>query len=62
MSNLLTSVFRLVKFVFNEKLEVSTCEMFLMPDLDAWFERSSLALIFLLNGLYGFGKNWLFFI
>ena len=62
MSNLSTSVFRLFKFVFNEKLEVSTCEMFLMSDFVAWFESSSLAIIFLPNGLYGFGKTWLFFI
>ena len=32
MSNLSTSVFKLAKFVFNEKLEVSTCETFLMSD------------------------------
>ena len=30
MSNLSTSVFKLAKFVFNAKLEVSTCEIFLM--------------------------------
>ena len=30
ISNLLTSVFKLAKFVFNAKLEVSTCEIFLM--------------------------------
>ena len=30
MSNLSTSVFKLAKFEFNAKLEVSTCEMFLM--------------------------------
>ena len=29
ISNLSTSVFKLAKFVFNTKLEVSTCEMFL---------------------------------
>ena len=30
MSNLSTSVFKLPKFVFNAKLDTSTCEMFLM--------------------------------
>ena len=30
MSNLSTSVFKLAKFVFSAKLEVSTCEIFLM--------------------------------
>ena len=30
ISNLSTSVFKLAKFVFNAKLEVSTCEIFLM--------------------------------
>ena len=30
MSNLSTSVFKLAKFVFNAKLEVSTCEIFLI--------------------------------
>ena len=30
MSNLSTSVFKLPKFVFNAKLDASTCEMFLM--------------------------------
>ena len=30
ISNLLTSVFKLAKFAFNAKLEVSTCEIFLM--------------------------------
>ena len=30
ISNLLTSVFKLAKFVFNAKLEVSTCEIFLI--------------------------------
>ena len=30
MSNLSTSVFKLAKFVFNAKLEVSTCETFLI--------------------------------
>ena len=30
MSDLSTSVFKLPKFVFNAKLDVSTCEMFLM--------------------------------
>ena len=30
MSNLSTSVFKLAKFIFNAKLEVSTCEIFFM--------------------------------
>ena len=30
MSNLSTSVFKLAKFVYNAKLEVSTCEIFLI--------------------------------
>ena len=30
MSNLSTSGFKLPKFVFNAKIDVSTCEMFLM--------------------------------
>ena len=30
ISNLSTSVFKLAKFVFNAKLEVSTCEIFVM--------------------------------
>ena len=30
MSNLSASVFKLVKFVFSAKLEVSTCEIFLI--------------------------------
>ena len=30
MSKLSTSVFKLAKFVFNTKLEVSTCEIFLI--------------------------------
>ena len=30
ISNLSTSVFKLTKFVFNAKLEVSTCEIFLI--------------------------------
>ena len=32
MSNLSTSVFRLAKFVFNAKVDVSTCEIFFMSD------------------------------
>ena len=32
ISNLSTSVFKLAKFVFNAKLEVSRCEVFLMSD------------------------------
>ena len=35
MSNLSTSVFRLAKFIFNAKLEVSTCEIFLISDFVA---------------------------
>ena len=35
ISNLSTSVFKLAKFVFNAKLEVSTCEMFLISDFVA---------------------------
>ena len=30
MSNLSTSVFKVAKFVFNAKLEVSTCETFII--------------------------------
>ena len=30
ISNLSTSIFKLAKFVFNAKLEVSTCEIFLI--------------------------------
>ena len=37
MSNLSTSVFELAKFVFNAKLEVSTCEIFLMSAFVGWF-------------------------
>ena len=49
-SNLSTSVFKLAKFDFNAKLEVSTCEMFLMSAFVAKFERSTLTLMFLSNG------------
>ena len=35
ISNLSTSAFRLAKFVFNAKLEASTCEIFLISDFAA---------------------------
>ena len=35
MSNSSTSVFELAKFVFNAKLDVSTCEIFLISDFVA---------------------------
>ena len=35
VSNLSTSGFRLAKFVFNAKLEASTCEIFLISDFAA---------------------------
>ena len=47
MSNLSTSVFKLAKVVFNAKLEVSTCEIFLI---------STLTSISPLNASYGSGK------
>ena len=54
MSNLSTSVFRLSKFVFSAKLEVSMCVIIFRSVIAALFERSTLTLIFppkLLNGL-----------
>ena len=50
ISNLSTSVLKLAKFVFNAKLEVSTCEMFLMSAFIGYFERSTLTLISPPNG------------
>ena len=50
MCDLSTSVFRLAKFVFSAKFEVSICVIVFV----AWLERSTLTLIFppkLLNSL-----------
>ena len=45
MSNVSSLVFKLAKFVFNAKTEVSTCEMFLISVSVAEFERSTLTLM-----------------
>ena len=45
MSNLSISAFKLAKFVFDAKHDVSTCEIFLMSAFVAEFERSTLTLI-----------------
>ena len=46
MSNLSTLVFRLDKFVFGAKFEVSTCITFFRPVFVTLFERSTSTLIF----------------
>ena len=54
MCDLSTSVFRLAKFVFSAKFEVSICVIFFRSVFVAWLERSTLTLIFppkLLNSL-----------
>ena len=55
MSNLSTSVFKLATFVVNAKLEVSTCEIFLISVYVALLDKSILTLILSpkceLNGL-----------
>ena len=56
MSNLSTSVFKPAKFVFNANPEVSTCAIFLTSAFLAYLDKSTLTLISLPNGLYGFGK------
>ena len=56
MSNLLTSVFKLAKFVFSAKLEVSTCVTLFRSAFVAWFERSTLTLMFPSKILNGLGK------
>ena len=50
ISNLSTSVFKLAKFVFNAKLEVSTCEIFSISVFVAWLDESTLTLISPPNG------------
>ena len=45
ISNLSTSVFKIAKFVFNAKLEVSACEISLISAFVASFERSPITLI-----------------
>ena len=62
MSNLSNSVFGLAKFVFSAKLEVSTCVTFLRSVFVAYFERSTLTLMFPLKLPNGLGNNWLVFI
>ena len=53
MSNLLTSVFKLAKFDFSAKLEVSTCEIFLISAFVAELDKSTLTLISPPNGSDG---------
>ena len=62
MSNLSTCVFQLAYFIFNAKLEISTCEIFLMLAFVAYLDKSTLTLISPPNASYGFGKNWFIFI
>ena len=62
MSNLSTSVFKLAKFAFNAKLEVSKCVTFFRSVLAAQFERSTVTLIFPTKPLNGLGKYLLIFI
>ena len=62
MSNLSTSVFRLAKFAFNAKLEVSKCVTFFRSVFAAQFERSTVTLIFPTKPLNGLGKYLLIFI
>ena len=59
ISNWSASVFKLSKFAFNAKLEVSACEIFLISAFVASFERSTLTLISPPNGSYGLGKYWI---
>ena len=44
ISNLSTSVFKLAKFDFSTKLEVSTCEIFLISVFVAQLDKSTLTL------------------
>ena len=50
MSDSSTSVFKVAKFVFNAKLEVSACEIFLISVFAAQFEKLTLTLISPPNG------------
>ena len=54
--------YKLTKFVFNAKLEVSTCKIFLMFAFVAQLDKSTLTLISPPNLSYSFGKYCLIFI
>ena len=56
MPNLSTLVFKLAKFVFNAKREISTCEIFLISAFVAKLDKFTLTLISPPNVSYGFGK------
>ena len=56
ISNTSTSVFKLTKFVFNAKPEVSTCGIFMISDFVALLDKSIFTLIFPSKLLHGLGK------
>ena len=62
MSNLSTSVFKLAKFAFRAKIEVSTCVTLFRSVFVAQLDKSTLTLIFPPKLLNGLGKYWLIFI